>query len=110
LVSLVVPQPAGHLRKKDFPPAHFAFGPWLVRRSASIFDYGKKAASGLDWKVDDAGRLLRPPNGRLGFQRLARSWGFRNLAQVTGWSRADPRRAPHHAERALFGGWRIEDM
>ena len=33
-----------------------------------------------------------------------------DLAQVTGWSRADPDKAPHHAGRALFGGWRIEDM
>ena len=36
--------------------------------------------------------------------------GLPDLAQVTGWSRADPRKAPHHAERALFGGWRIEDL
>ena len=33
-----------------------------------------------------------------------------DLAQVTGWSNADPTKAPHYAERALFGGWRIEDM
>jgi hypothetical protein len=32
-----------------------------------------------------------------------------DLAQVTGWSRADPGKAPHHP-RALFGGWRIEDL
>lgn len=33
-----------------------------------------------------------------------------DLAQVTGWSRADPTKAPHHPERALFGGWRLEDI
>ena len=33
-----------------------------------------------------------------------------DLAQVTGWSRADLAKAAHHPERALFGGWRIEDM
>ena len=33
-----------------------------------------------------------------------------DLAQVTGWSHANPKKAPHHPERALFGGWRIEDM
>ena len=33
-----------------------------------------------------------------------------DLAQVTGWSRADPEKAPHDPRRALFGGWRIEDM
>lgn len=32
------------------------------------------------------------------------------LDQVTGWSTADPAKAPHHAGVALFGGWRIEDM
>jgi len=33
-----------------------------------------------------------------------------DLAQVTGWSRADPAKTPHHPDRALFGGWRIEDL
>ena len=33
-----------------------------------------------------------------------------DLAQVTGWSHADPAKAPHHPGRALFGGWRMEDM
>lgn len=33
-----------------------------------------------------------------------------DLAQVTGWSRADPAKAAHDETRALFGGWRIEDM
>lgn len=32
------------------------------------------------------------------------------LDQVTGWSNADPKKAPHDPERALFGGWRIENM
>jgi hypothetical protein len=31
------------------------------------------------------------------------------LEQVTGWSKADPAKAPHHPERALFGGWRLKD-
>ena len=31
------------------------------------------------------------------------------LDQVPGWSRADPAKAPHHPDRALFGGWRLED-
>jgi hypothetical protein len=33
-----------------------------------------------------------------------------DLAQVTDWSRADPEKAPHDPRRALFGGWRMEDM
>ena len=36
--------------------------------------------------------------------------GLPDLAQVTGWSRADPEKAPHDETRALFGGWRIEDL
>ena len=36
--------------------------------------------------------------------------GLPDLAQVTGWSRADPAKAPHHEGVALFGGWRLEDM
>jgi hypothetical protein len=36
--------------------------------------------------------------------------GLPDLSQVTGWSRADPDKAPHHDGVALFGGWRIEDI
>lgn len=32
-----------------------------------------------------------------------------DLAQVTGWSKADPTKTPHDAGRGLFGGWRIGD-
>ena len=39
-----------------------------------------------------------------------RGFGLPDLAQVTGWSRADPKKAAHHEGVALFGGWRIEDM
>lgn len=31
------------------------------------------------------------------------------LDQVTGWSAADPGKAPHNPKRALFGGWRLSD-
>ena len=33
-----------------------------------------------------------------------------DLAQVTGWSKADAAKAAHDPTRALFGGWRLEDM
>jgi len=32
------------------------------------------------------------------------------LELVTGWSKADPAKVPHHEGRALFGGWRIGDL
>jgi hypothetical protein len=41
---------------------------------------------------------------------LPEGLGLPDLAQVTGWSRADPAKVPHDPDRALFGGWRIEDM
>jgi len=47
-----------------------------------------------------------PPLGPAGEERF----GLPDLAQVTGWSRADPAKAAHDSSRALFGGWRIEDM
>jgi hypothetical protein len=50
-----------------------------------------------------------PPFGPAGEDVRARL-GLPDLAQVTGWSRADPGKAPHHPGRALFGGWRIEEM
>ena len=36
--------------------------------------------------------------------------GLPDLAQVTGWSRADPDKTPHDPRRALFGGWRMDEM
>lgn len=32
------------------------------------------------------------------------------LDQVTGWSKADPAKTPHHPGVPLFGGWRLEDV
>ncbi len=32
------------------------------------------------------------------------------LDLVTGWSRADPTKPPHHEGVPMFGGWRIGDM
>ena len=67
------------------------------------------------FEVAEAERMERgePPWGpageavRLGVDPAAL---LPDLAQVTGWSRADPAKAPHDPGRALFGGWRIEDM
>ncbi len=33
-----------------------------------------------------------------------------DLSQVTGWSKADPSKPPHHEGLALFGGWRLRDV
>ena len=64
------------------------------------------------FRVAEAERMAR---GELGLGPRLRGdddqgLGLPDLAQVTGWSRADPDKAPHDESRALFGGWRIEDM
>jgi hypothetical protein len=57
-----------------------------VRRAAQYETTG-------DWRFEEeAAPLPLPP-----------------LDQVSGWSKADPRRKPHHPGRALFGGWRLDD-
>jgi hypothetical protein len=64
-----------------------------------------------EFEIAEAERWSRgePPFGLAG-EDVRAKLGLPDLAQVTGWSRADPRKVPHHAGRALFGGWRIEDM
>jgi len=52
---------------------------------------------------------------RLGLGRRLRgddanAFSLPDLAQVIGWSRADPDKAPHDPDTALFGGWRMEDL
>jgi hypothetical protein len=64
--------------------------------------------SGIDaegWALRDAASTssAAPQDERNAF-------GLADLAQVTGWSRADPTKTPHDPTRALFGGWRLEDM
>jgi hypothetical protein len=43
-------------------------------------------------------------------EEVRRRLGLPDLAQVTGWSRAYAAKAPHDPTRALFGGWRLEQM
>ena len=64
-----------------------------------------------EFEVAEAERWARGepawgPAGKAVRERLA----LPDLAQVTGWSRADPAKAPHDESRALFGGWRIAEM
>jgi len=54
----------------------------------------------------ERGEPARGPAG----EAVRRELGLPDLAQVTGWSHADPAKAPHDASRALFGGWRMADM
>ncbi|MFL6759253.1 hypothetical protein [Sphingomonas sp.] len=63
------------------------------------------------FEVAEAERWARgePAWGPAGAE-LRRALGLTDLALVTGWSRADPTKVPHDPGRALFGGWRMEDM
>ena len=54
----------------------------------------------------DTGLRLRSAAAQDGRNQV----GLPDLAQVTGWSRADPAKAADAEAPALFGGWRIEDM
>ena len=57
-----------------------------------------------------AGEDVRRKLGLTEGSGLPEGLGLPDLAQVTGWSRADPKKAPHDPSRALFGGWRLEDL
>ena len=52
-------------------------------------------------RMDPSIRLCEPA------QDERSPFGLPDLAQVTGWSKADPAKAPHDETRALFGGWRF---
>lgn len=64
-----------------------------------------------EFEIAEAERHARgePPFGPAG-EDVRRKLGLPDLAQVTGWSRADPEKGGHDPDTALFGGWRIEDM
>jgi hypothetical protein len=60
------------------------------------------------FEVAEAARRAR------GVPGLLESWrataALPDLGQVTGWSRANAGKAPHDPTRALFGGWRMENL
>jgi N-6 DNA Methylase len=61
--------------------------------------------------VAEAARWRRgEPAWGLAGEAVRRELGLPDLAQVTGWSQADPAKAAHDPKRALFGGWQIEEM
>jgi hypothetical protein len=64
---------------------------------------------GLRHAPHPAQAALEPPSPSRGEGLEGRIF-LPDLAQVTGWSRADPKKAPHDASRALFGGWRMADL
>jgi hypothetical protein len=63
-----------------------------------------------EFEVAEAERWAKglPSWGAAG-EEARRRLGLPDLAQVAGWSRADPVKEPH-GDSALFGGWRIKDL
>lgn len=89
----------------------------LERLTAMAEERARRARE--EFEIAEAERMARGepawgPAGELVRRTLRqaqdRGLGLPDLAQVAGWSRADPTKAPHDPDRALFGGWRMGDM
>jgi len=108
-----------YLHQKE---ARLVAEPWPIRRRrgesreaqtvrlAAMWEEQQRR-SREEFEVAEAERWAQglPPWGPAG-EDVRRKLGLPDLAQVTGWSRADPEKGGHDPGRALFGGWRIEDM
>ena len=70
---------------------------------------GRRALEEFEIAEAERHALGQPAWGPAG-EDARRKLGLPDLAQVTGWSRADPAKAPHDPDTALFGGWRMEDL
>ena len=108
-----------YLHQKE---ARLVAEPWPIRRRrgesreaqtvrlAAMWEEQQRR-SREEFEVAEAERWAQglPPWGPAG-EDVRAKLGLPDLAQVTGWSRADPEKGGHDPDRALFGGWRIEDM
>ncbi|MES2098005.1 MAG: hypothetical protein V4459_14735 [Pseudomonadota bacterium] len=87
----------GRLRPGETPQARSAL-------LAAIYE-AKQEREALKFRIAEAGRLAR---GEPAHQRWEPG-DLPDLSQVTGWSNAKDKPATD-ASRALFGGWRMEDI
>jgi hypothetical protein len=71
---------------------------WEAEKALEAEDAGRAAALAAEYERD-------PPDE----QDEADLPALPMLDQVTGWSKADPDKTPHDPDKALFGGWRLED-
>ena len=81
------------------------------RERLALMAEAREARAREEFDVAEAERMERgePAWGPAG-EMVRERFGLPDLAQVTGWSRADAGKTPHDETRALFGGWRIEQL
>jgi len=81
-------------------------------REAHSFRLGAMYEARLQRDRDafEVAEAARRERGEPGLHEAWLATALPDLSQVGGWSRADPAKTPHHPERALFGGWRLEDI
>ena len=79
----------------------------FAERLGAVWRGGKA----LDAEDEALRRALRyEKSGDWRFEGEAPPLPLPPLHLVTGWSKADPAKKPHHPDVALFGGWRIGDL
>ena len=102
--ALLVDEPTPMRRRKG--ESHEALCERLALMAEARDERAREAFEAAEAERHERGLPAWGPAG----EEVRRRLGLPDLAQVTGWSRADPDKAPHDPDIALFGGWRIEDM
>ena len=82
---------------------------WLARLAIIAEERDRLAREAFEIAEAERHAGGEPAWGAAG-EEIRRRLALPDLAQVTGWSRADPAKAPHDPDTALFGGWRIEQL
>lgn len=79
---------------------------WLARLAIIAEERDRLAREAFEIAEAERHAGGEPAWGEAG-EDVRRRLALPDLAQVMGWSRADPDKAPHDPDTALFGGWRI---
>ena len=82
---------------------------WLTRLAIIAEERDRLAREAFEIAEAERHAGGEPAWGEAG-EDVRRRLALPDLAQVTGWSRADPEKVAHDPDTALFGGWRIEDL
>jgi hypothetical protein len=101
--ALLVDEPTPMRRRRG--ESHAACCERLAQMSEAREQRAREAFEVAEAERYERGEQAWGPAG----EEVRSRMGLPDLAQVTGWSRADPAKELH-GDSALFGGWRIEDM